>query len=243
MRNSHPHNLYIEANHLALRLSPGPWLVDTGSDVSFGQSPVLHLADEPYHVPESIGILGIEDINRLTRGNFVGVIGNDILGRHTTEFILHGTGRANGLAYFDVLLADTANRRKEPVAFVKQTSVPTVNVHVVGTGGRRLIFDTGAQYSYLESLEGIEAKPVGPSNDFVITAKGPVAFDVNLHEVTVSLGGVTAPITFATEPGKPTCPAPVGNLLKATGTDGILGWEILKHGPMAYLPRQGELWI
>lgn len=234
------HNLYVEANHLALRLSPGAWLVDTGSDASFGVAPVLHITAEPRPVLEKIGNLTPAKLRAVTGGNYIGLIGNDILGE--LEVLLDLKRSASGIACFHAAKISDLPGRRVGLEFIAGSKTPVVQA-TVGDEAVRVIFDTGAQYSYLESLEGIEAKPVGPSTDFVITAKGPVNFDVNLHEVTVTVGSITAPITFATEPGKLTCPPAVGALLKATGTQGILGWEILKHGRMAYLPRRGELWI
>lgn len=234
------HNLYIEGNHLALRLSPGPWLVDTGSGASFGRAPVLHITKEPVHVPERIRNLTPAKLKALTGCNFVGLIGNDILGELEMIFDLKRSG--DGSARFHATDISEVRGRRVEVELVTAGRIPVVSTEVCALS-KRMVFDTGAQYAYLGSLEDCQVKRLGRSTDFVITPHGPEVFDVDLHQVIVTLGDVTAPLTFATEPGKPTCPAPVAKLLKATGTEGILSWEILKHGPMAYLPRRGELRI
>lgn len=232
------HNLYIEANHLSLSLSPGPWLLDTGSDVSFGRAPVLHVTKEPIHVPASNGAYTVPKIRMATNVPYVGLVGNDILGKFDTLLDL---ANDNVARFISADITSIAGRKVE-LGFVTNSKIPIVNAQV-GLNEFRMIFDTGAQYSYLSTLEGIETEPAGVATDFVFKNGVAKVFKVELHKVVSSLGGVTAPITFASEPGMRTSPAQVSTLLKATGTNGILGWEILKHGPMAYLPRRSELWI
>ena len=228
-------HLQITRNHLALSLSPGPWLIDTGCDVSFGEAPILHLSDATHHVPPSYGGVSAETLNAYTKGSFVGLVGNDVLGKYDVEFNLR-----SHYAEFSPDPIHSLQGAKVPLGRVAGTHTPTLLAAVGTSGSRRPIFDTGAQYSFLENLDGLGARPVGQGEDFHVSCG---RFKVDLHEVTMTVGSITAPITFATEPGKLTCPPAVGALLKATGTQGILGWEILKHGPMAFLPRRGELWI
>lgn len=234
----------ICGNHIGVNISPGPWLLATAFPKSIGRVSAL-VCGNTHHLETSYSGLHVDGLSALTKSHFEGMLGMDILSKYEWFIDLDGRSRRRPKNIFCIAEVLPIEHRgiKVGLDFSEDVKTPLLTLSIGKSARQRVVFDTGAQYSYLESLEGIEAKPAGSSTDFVITTDGAKVFDVDLHEVTVTLGSITAPLTFATEPGKLTCPAPVGKLLKATGTDGILGWEILKHGPMAYLPRRGELWI
>jgi len=223
--------LFVCKNHLALRLSPGPWLVDTGSGVSFGEAPVLHLSEVIHRVKPSHGNMGVQRLSKLTNERRVGLIGNDILGLYDIVFRL-GDGHG-GVAEFHQRLPREKPGKRVDISLIEGRNVPTVMTAVEGLGDRRMIFATGSQYSYLASLAGLDAHPIGKGKDFLPSCG---TFAVDLYEVTVKLGSITASLKFAHHPK-------VSKALKTMKADGIIGWEILKHGPALYSLANRELWI
>lgn len=236
--------LTIEMNHLLTHRSPGDWLIDTGSPQSFGDAPLAVPGHSLHSHPRSYGGVDAAYISRMTGTGCIGLIGSDILNQYDVVFDLSGkTGR--GHVYLSKEAAITPKGVRVPIQKLSSGGIPVVDVNVRGRGAVRMLFDTGSQYSYLDTLDGLETdvdKDTGTEtfSDFHPSCG---AFNVNVRNVAVGLGGVKAKLRFATQADTNAYPTPVRKLLEKTGAEGILGLEILRHGRMTYLPRWGELWI
>lgn len=218
--------LRIQVNHLCALLSPGDWLIDTGSPVSFGETAAcLPCATHP--VAKSHPYLSLADLRGYVGTNVVGLLGGDILNSYEMLFDL--PGQKLGIA--KSLPGNSAGTRV-PLRFTDKT-IPILEARIEDQGAVPMIFDTGAQYSYLTDLRGNDLRPIGRARDFH-AALG--VYEVELHLKRVRVGNADMDIQFAYHPK-------VAEMCLQRGTRGILGWEILRHGPVAYLPRRGELWI
>lgn len=218
--------LRIRVNHLCTLLSPGDWLVDTGSTVSFGEV-VACLPCGLHPVPRSHGQLSLEALRDYVGIDVVGLLGGDILNHYEMLFDL--PNQKLGIA--KSLPGNPAGTRV-PLRFTDKT-IPILEARVEDHGTVPMIFDTGAQYSYLVDIKGNDVRPIGRAKDFH-AALG--VYDVELYLKHVRVGSVERDVQFAYHPL-------VSEMCRQRGTQGILGWEILKHGPAAYLPRRRELWI
>lgn len=240
--------LGVFGNYIGVRISPGPWFVGTACPRSFDKwGDVAVVCGNVHKVETTYRGLSADVLSKLNKMDFFpGLLGNDILAGYDILFNLNSRKKktdTEGIMYIGKTFPLEKPGTKVDLEFIGCDKIPSLSVNFIDGSLHRMIFETGSKYSYLESLEGIKSRIIGKDTDFVITANGPVVFEVELHEVTVSLGSATCLVTFSTEPGKRSCPTAVSKQLKTAHVQGILGWEILKHGPVAYLPRRGELWI
>jgi hypothetical protein len=61
-------------------------------------------------------------------------------------------------------------------------------------------------------------------------------FEVDVYMAEIRLGSITAPLRFAHHPL-------VTRKLQKAKAMGIIGWEILRHGPALYYAAIREMWI
>lgn len=218
--------LRIRVNHLCVLLSPGDWLVDTGSPFSFGENAVC-LPCGFHSVPRSHELLTLEELRAYVGVNVIGLLGGDILNQHDMLFDLPRQE-------MDIVKSLPGNLpgAKVPLRFTDKT-VPVVEARIEDHGAVPMIFDTGAQFSYLADIKGNEVRAIGRAKDFHVSLG---AYEVELYLKRVRIGSADQDVQFAYHPA-------ISEMCRQRGTEGILGWEILRHGPAAYLPRRRELWI
>jgi hypothetical protein len=111
--------------------------------------------------------------------------------------------------------------------------VPIVRAVLEGHDTASFIFDTGAHISYVADRALLTGEPVDTCTDFM-----PLVgqFKVEVYMAKIRLGGITAPLRFAHHP------LVTRKLNKAKAT-GLIGWEILRHGPALYYAGIREMWI
>lgn len=216
--------LTIVEDHLVLGLPSGPWILDTGSPASIADCPVFFMG---FHrqTRRSLGHANIGSIRAQTGVDAVGLLGNDHLGSVDTILDLR-----HGRAVFDDA-SEIRDHELVPLLPISGSSLHSVDVHVEGLGTRRMILDTGAKYSYMDTLHGAQTRPLGEAQDFQFTPNGLDKLDVELDEIQVRLGSLRGPIRCATHPA-------VTHRLRGTGTAGIIGWDILKFGHALLSPRR-----
>lgn len=236
--------LMVANRHLLTHRSPGDWLIDTGSPQSFGDAPLAMPGHSVHHHPRSYGGVDTAYINRMTGLACVGLIGCDILNQYDVVFELSEQAELGGV-YFSKDAALKPRGERVPIQRLRAGGLPILEVNVRGRGPVRMLFDTGAQHSYLDTLDGLETKPHRDSGAEETSDFHPSCgvFGVNIRQIAVGVGSVKAKLRFATQADTNVSPATVRKLMDAAGVAGVLGWEILKHGRMTYLPRWGELWI
>jgi hypothetical protein len=224
--------LFAADNHLMAAPSPGPWLVDTGSSVSLStECPVLPILGVMHSVSSEYRGVTMEKVAELSGIHAIGLLGNDALSRHHVRFNFSTKAKTSFMAFSNEPIAPIDDTKC--VAFDLREGIPVLEALLADTESRTMVFDTGAQISYLADPTWLTGTPSTKRTDYLI---GHGRFEVDVHRVRIRLGSVQAELDFAHHPA-------VNTKLQALKADGIIGWEILKHGPALYSLANRELWI
>ena len=227
---SYSYPLFERENHLFVQLPEGTFLVDTGSPMSFGTTGIITFADATVPLRERAGMLGMNismtTIRKLVTGPCSGLLGMDVLGRHTLRFCL----RAGELHIDDVYDAN----RGTVLGSATAMGVPMIEIHSRGTDLRAL-FDTGAQYGYVlkrELVNGLDV--VGHITDY-----NPMLGDISSdawrlpYQLMGEDGQLASPLMHET----------VGyleaGLLSLLSADAIIGWHLLEGVDLVMRPGGG----
>ena len=213
-------------NHLFVQLPSGRWLVDTGSPQSFGEAPV-QIDNINISVVPNFGPITLNQIRDFVGLDFVGLLGTDVLNRYICHFDV--PNRRLGL--LDELPSDLSQRRVQLELILG--SAPVVTVEVEDLGAQRLILDTGAQYSYLNTPPPEGTQRIGRGTDFHPFLG---SYDVEFFLRAIRLGSLHDDLQFACQPA-------VTEICKQAKTDGVLGLEVLLTRAVFYNPRAKELWV
>lgn len=210
---------------MGILLSPGAWMLSTGTPASFGGT-LACLPTGAVEVPKMLGNLSEAEMNRQLGTRYLGVLGGDILGNHETEFDLPA-GRVAMRRELGTPLPGLGT----PI-IMTDMNLPVVLADVENKRIIPMVFDTGFRYSYLEAIT-VNDERVGHGTDY-----HPLfgRIEVELFRKKVKMGSLDCTLSFAVNPE-------VTRWFKKAGASGLLGWEILKHGKVAYLPARRELWL
>ena len=222
------YRLFESENHLFVQLPEGPFLVDTGSLMSFGTTGSITFAGETSPLHERAGMLGMNismsTIRKLVTGPCSGLIGMDVLGKHTVRFHL----RAGELQIGDD--GDDADRGLM-LASASVMGVPMIGIHCRGSDLRAL-FDTGAQYGYVLQRDVVDGLDVAGH----ITDYNPMLGDISSdswslpYQLIDEKGAIMGPLMHET----------VGfleaGLLGMIGADAIIGWHVLEGVDLLMVP-------
>jgi len=218
------YKLKIKNNHLSVQLASGCWLIDTGSPMSFGAG-VVDTGHEKHQVPTSLLGLTLGKLQEFVGQDYVGLLGVDILNRYACHFDV-----PNGkMTFFKEAPSSKPGKR---VALDQVMGVPLLDAEVDGQT-QRLIFDTGAQYSYLKNIDKKSEDRVGRGRDFHPMLGN---FDIEFFLKKLGIGSIKTDIQVASNPD-------VTVMCQTFKADGILGLEPLRNHPALYLPKTQELWI
>jgi hypothetical protein len=222
--------LFERENHLFVQLPEGPFLVDTGSPMSFGTTGSISFGDETVQLRERAGMLvmniSMTTIRKLVTGPCSGLLGMNVFGRHTLRFCL----RAGAL-----VVGDSEDvYRGTVLASAAAMGVPMIGIHSRSTDLRAL-FDTGAQYGYAlnrDLVNGLDV--VGHISDY-----NPMLGDISSdawqlpYQLIGEDGQLASPLMHETigylEAG----------LLSLLNADAIIGWHLLEGVDLVLGPGGG----
>jgi hypothetical protein len=223
---AHEYPLHFRAKHLFLELDGRLWLVDTGSPMSFGAPGEVAIADRRFQLTPAFHGLNATSLSASVGVDCAGLLGADVL----TEFDFRldtGAGRAT-VATGQLELEGT------PVAMEQIMGLPVVTVRI-SDASRRMIFDTGAQLSYLDSAAELDRLPsAGQAQDFY---PGFGEFATETWQVPMTVAGAEYTIRCGV------LPALLSTALSLFGTDGILGNVLLEGRTVVYAPRRGTMTV
>jgi hypothetical protein len=223
--------LFVDNNHLMARLSPGPWIIDTGSAGSFSTTcPILPVGSTSHAVGPDFQGFTMEKLRHLSGLQAVGLVGNDILARHHVGFHLTDNDRTSVVQLAETPLIPSANAQRLTVRM--RHGAPVIDASLAGTGTLEAVFDTGAQISYVADRSMLTGQPICRATDF-IPDYGQIVVDV--HLIGVRLGGIAASLRFAYH-------AEATRKMERTESRAIIGWEVLRHGPLIYSLSKVEIW-
>jgi hypothetical protein len=198
--------------------------------MSFGTTGSISFCDETVPLRERAGMLGMNismtTIRKLVTGPCSGLLGMDVLGRHTLRFCL----RAGALFVGDV---EDVNRGTV-LASAAAMGVPMIGIHCRGSDLRAL-FDTGAQYGYAlnrDLVNGLDV--IGHITDY-----NPLLGDISSdawrlpYQLIGDDGQLASPLMHET----------VGyleaGLLSLLSADAIIGWHLLEGVDLVMRPGGG----
>jgi hypothetical protein len=158
--------LIFEANHVFVQLRQGKFLIDTGSPLTFGKTPLGDLTYGTLHakIPEHLmgGLVSLESLENLPGVSCDGLLGTDFLVRGGFT-LFDGPNRTVEVGDF---LEIDDNASYHPYQLIG--GVPVLSDFVIsGQPNRKCIFDTGAQYGYIMNESLLEGAPEdGEINDY-----------------------------------------------------------------------------
>ncbi|HET8649297.1 MAG TPA: hypothetical protein VFL95_04595 [Gemmatimonadales bacterium] len=215
--------LHFLGGHVFIELAGLRWLMDTGAPASFGDTPALSIDGRNFTVAPGLYGVDAAQVTRLVGVPAAGLLGADVLGEF--DFILDADGGTVEISTGRLeLLGNT-------VAFESLLGLPVLTVHLDGAN-HRVIFDTGAQLSYLHT-DGLEAYPsAGRAQDFY---PGFGVFETDTRDVTMAIGSLSYTLRCGT------LPLPLQSMLSLTGAAGAVGSQLLAGRKVGYFPRRRRL--
>lgn len=216
--------LHFRNGHLFLDLDGALWLLDTGAPTSFGSDPSLAMAGERFEMASGFMGMTPATLSEAVGLDCRGLLGTDVLGRF--DFVLDVSAGTAEVATSEPACAGTA------LPLDDFMGIPVVTAQVRGADCP-LIFDTGAQISYLQDDALRESFPAaGSVSDFY---PGFGAFETDTHQVELSLGGIGFALRCGVLPGM------LGMTLALAGVAGIVGNQIMVGRRVGWFPRRGVL--
>ena len=214
-------------NHIIIDDEQG-LLIDTGSPVSFHSSGTIKLCGQNINVPTSIMEVSNAYLQENISTDIQGLIGTDIISRHTTLFNLQ---RGEDFIFMDDD-ADYSTR-------IQSFSLMGLYGIVMCVGDKivKMIFDTGAPVSYIKSSLNEQHTIIRQTNDFS-PSFGNFKADIFKIFTVIKSGCPAEEMEFG-------CAKEVDRVLSLMGVDGIIGTELLKHYRIQikngefFLPPQG----
>ena len=202
-------------------------IIDTGSPNSFHDTGQIFLCGDSYTVPRSIMNVNSEYLSKEIGSKIHGLLGMDIISKYPILFELQ-----NGFIFVD----DDTQYSSAFSSFILPFHMVCIELCVNGQRVR-LIVDTGAKISYIDSSVVKGHDSIGTEQDF-----SPLFghFSTNLYKCNVKLlQGESIVLTFGTPPSLLT------EFLTTMQVQGIIGIEFFKLfrlqlcGGKLYFPPQG----
>ena len=216
-------------NHIVIDNDQG-LLIDMGSPVSFHSSGYINVCGERIIVPTSLMNVTATYLQEKISKEIQGIIGTDIISKHPTLFNLHENG------WNCIFMDDDAEYSNRIDSFLYM-GIYGLYINIDGKK-RKMLFDTGAPFSYLSSSVVRNKEILRKEKDFSPLLNGD--FDINIVTAQTSIQKECTCLNL--EYGFSHL---IDTALKMLGVDGIMGNELLKHyrlqvkGGSLFLPPQG----
>jgi hypothetical protein len=196
-------------NYLILIIDEKQWLIDTGAPQSFGCGELNFSPGIVHTIPDSYMGMNIQDVCQMGQIEVDGILGVDILSRYDLLFNLP----QNQLTVSQTPLSLTGIE----LQIEEIMNIPILEV-IVNQKAVRLFFDTGAYISYTDEdiLSGLANQ--GEIDDFL---PGIGVFRTKTYLTESQLNGYKQIMKFGTSPEI------LQMMLMVTGTNGILGNELM----------------
>jgi hypothetical protein len=217
--------LHFREKHLFIEINGQYWLVDTGAPTTLGSGTVSFNGGAKHKTYDRLYTLTIDHFLKYIPIEFVGVLGMDVL--HNYDFIFDIPGSKVTISVDDLNFPG----HSVPTGLCLN-SAPVV-VAEINRGYYPMIFDTGAPVSYWLDDKLTKFPLIGEYQDFF-----PLSgwFKTNLYKLGVKLNSRA----FVVQCGR-TLPDLLDMSLKSQNIEGLIGSEVLTHGPVAFFPRRQEM--
>ncbi len=219
------HKLTLEHGHILAYVDNTPWIIDTGSPISFGDRPALNFLGRQYSIPQTNNGLGISQINHLAGLSVTGLLGMDILSQHHSVFDLPSNTWQIHQEGFQVPATNI------PLSFIM--GIPVVTVEAQGQTWQ-FFLDTGSQIHYWNDTRLASQPAIGLFDDFY-PGFGP--FSTHLYPFCFAVGKHN----FENQAG--VLPQLLAMPLKMAGVEGVIGNSIFLHDPVYFSPIHSSMSI
>tara|TARA_Y100000385_G_C13026912_1_gene608837 strand:- start:111 stop:830 length:720 start_codon:yes stop_codon:yes gene_type:complete len=223
-----------EKSHLFMHTCHGKWLVDTGAPSSI--SPELRLSFDQngyqrgFEVPATYMGISIPTLTDLVGVEFSGLLGTDILNEYD---ILWDIEAETMQLTENELDASSLGLVGNELAIGNIMGVPTLDVTCAGCS-QTMFFDTGATHSYLTKFNEQLPPQAKEVDDFL---PGFGKFTTKLTQINFEMDRVK----YLLQTGE--LPPLIGMSLSLTGSEGIIGNEVMRHRRIGYFPRRRAMLI
>ena len=215
-------------SHLFIVLDNQRWLLDTGSPVSFGEDSGLVFCGRGFQLARSAMQVTAKDVSRLVGITTRGLLGTDVINQFDWLFdIPNQTVTVSPTSISRNMFSGKA----EIIPLNLLAGIPLLHTHVQNQD-IKAFFDTGAQFSYLESSLLARFPREKVAQDFH-PFTGP--FQTILHRVKMVFISAVEYLDCGRLPEK------LAPILTLSGAKGIIGNEILLHRLALYSPSQKML--
>ena len=222
----HTYPIFISEDRLFIELPEGPFLLNSGSPMSFGNTGTITYCGQRRNLPASAMGVNMDAVRKLVDGPCNGLLGIDVLGLKPMHCSLR-TGQIH--------IGELPHmKRGIPLACTSVYEIPMIPIQSRGQKAWSF-FDTGAKYGYALGLDLVD----GLHNEGEIEDYNPLLGDIGgpswslpyrlLDENNVSVG--------------PDMEEVVGNLdiglLRMAGAELIIGWHLLESVDILAIPDIG----
>ena len=216
-------------NHIVIDNIQG-LLIDTGSPMSFHSSGIINICGERIIVPTSINNMTAAYLQEKISDEIYGIIGTDIISKHPTLFNLYKNG------WKCIFMDDDAEYGNRIDGF-SLMGIYGLFIYIEGKK-RKMLFDTGAPFSYLSSSLVRDKEFLRKEKDFSPLINRDFDIDIVTAHTSIQKNGAYFNLEYGVSPL-------IDKVLQLLKIDGIMGNELLKHyriqikGHSLFLPPQG----
>ena len=221
------YKIHFENRHLIIKDGENTILVDTGSPMTIHVADSLEFAGTSY--PAFTNAMGntIASLQTMSGVSFTTLMGLDILAQY--NIILD---YANEEMVFMSLDEPTPTGAHVPM----QVNMGAITIPVrVASQEHRMILDTGATYSYINSAITTGMTPIETITDFSPLAEGE--FDTPIFEIESEL----ADVKFACRYGN--LPMNIELMIQMLGTEGVIGYDLLASCKLMICVRDSRMLV
>lgn len=217
------YSLIYDKKHLFIEIKDGRWLLDTGAPSSFGNTESLKFSGRDFSVASNYMGLSTQMLSEYLDIDCNGLLGADILSKF--DYIIDISNGILSVSNEELVF------NGECLPLSEFMGIPIITVQIQDKK-YQMFFDTGAQVSYLQDNAITQFTPLNKLTDFY---PGFGKFETETYDVEMKLSG----IVFDLQCG--TLPELLGMTLAMSGTQGILGNQILLNRTVGYSPRRSLL--
>jgi hypothetical protein len=217
------YKLKYSNGHIYVEIDGLDWLIDTGSPSSFGKITSINMLGKNFELEDSFLDLDVESLSEYVNHNVAGLLGTNILNEFNILFDIK-----NQIIIFSEdkieLVGEVFNIEEVMGVPVLQTQVDNKEISVM--------FDTGAQLSYFQKEIIDKEDSLGIVKDFY---PGIGYFDTDTAMIDIKLGE----LNYTLKSGY--LPKNMNMGLLMTGTEGIIGNDIMLESVVGYFPNENKL--
>lgn len=205
-------NTIIFNRHLLINDERGMILIDTGSPISFHQEQLICIYNDDYAVPASYMGITAAYLSEKVGCEIVGLLGMDIISQYTMWINTPDFGS------FILFEKTEGNPSFSEVEHFEVMGIPGICMDVNGKNVK-LLFDTGAQISYISESCYQNQPVVRTTTDFAPLLN--TEYQVDMYNLPATFCQKTFDVEFGA------MPKALAQLLETIAVDGIIGYDLI----------------